>query len=187
MMNRPNSARTPTQVLRVAVWSLAIGLWLLPLVAMQFTAEVNWSGFDFLVWAIMLGSAGGLCELGLRISGSGAYRAGTAVAVMTGFFITWSNLAVGIIGNEDNPLNLIFFAVLLVGLIGTALARFEARGVARALTFTAVAQALTAMVALVADGAYIFVITAVFVAMWLFAAALFRKAADDARPTLAAG
>ena len=29
--------------LRVAVWVLAVGLFLLPLVAMQFTAEVKWA------------------------------------------------------------------------------------------------------------------------------------------------
>jgi hypothetical protein len=48
---------------------------------------------------------------------------------------------------------------------------------------TAAAQVLTAIVALVVDGAYIFLITAVFVAAWLFAAELFRRAAAATEAT----
>lgn len=172
----------PHKHVRIAIWSVALSLWLLPLVTMQFTAEMNWNGGDFMAWAIMLGVAAGLIDIATRVSGSGAYRTGAAVAVGTGFFITWSNLAVGIIGNEDNPLNQIFFAVLGIALFGALIVHFDAGRLVRVMQATAFAQALTAVVALVVDGAYIFVITAVFVAAWLFAAELFRRAAAALRP-----
>jgi hypothetical protein len=162
---------------RIAAWTLALGLWLLPLIAKQFTAEMQWTAFDFVVWAIMLGLAAGLFDLATRASGNGAFRLGAAVAIGTGFFITWSNLAVGIIGNENNPLNQIFFGVLAIAVFGALFVRFDAARLVRVMQVTAVAQALTAVVALVADGSYIFVITAIFVAAWLFAAELFRRAA----------
>ena len=162
---------------RIAAWLFALGLWLLPLVAMQFTAEVNWTASDFVVWAIMLGLAAGLFDLATRASGHGAFRLGAAIAIGTGFFITWSNLAVGIIGNEDNPLNQIFFVVLGIAVFGALFVRFDAARLVRVMEVTAAAQAVTAVIALAVDGAYIFFITGVFVAAWLFAAELFRRAA----------
>lgn len=160
------------------VWASAATLWLLPLLAAQISSEMDWSVSDFVVWAFMLGSAAGVYHLATRLSGNRAYRAGAAIAVATAFLITWSNLAVGIIGNEDNPLNLVFFAVLGIALPGALWVRFEARRMARVMQATALAQAATAIVALVVDGASVFVITAVLVALWLLSSALFRKAAQ---------
>ena len=173
----------PNHRWRIAAWSLAAGLWLLPLIAGQFTTEVNWSLGDFVAWAIMLALAAGLFDLATRVSGHGAFRLGAAVAIGTGFFITWSNLAVGIIGSENNPLNQIFFVVLGIAVFGALFVRFDAARLVRVMQVTAVAQILTAVVALVVDGAYIFVITGVFVAAWLFAAELFRRAAGASEAT----
>ena len=36
---------------------------------------------------------------------------------MAAFLLIWINLAVGIIGSEDNPANLMYGAVLLLGLV----------------------------------------------------------------------
>ncbi len=159
------------------VWVAAAALWLLPLLATRFSTEMDWSVFDFAVWALMLGAAAGLFHLATRLSGNRAYRAAAVIAVATGFFLTWSNLAVGIIGNEDHPLNLIFFAVLGLSLLGALAVRFQARRMVHVMQATALAQAATAIVALLADGTRIFVITGAFVALWLLSAALFRKAA----------
>jgi hypothetical protein len=49
------------------------------------------------------------------------------------------NLAVGIIGSEDNPANLMYGGVLAVGIIGAIIARFEPHGMARALVATTLA------------------------------------------------
>jgi hypothetical protein len=101
--------------LRIAIWGLAAALWLLPLVAMQFTDEVNWTTFDFVFWAGMLLVACAAHELVSRMSPSRAYRAGVGVAVVTGFLVVWVNGAVGMIGSEDNAWNLLFLVALVAG------------------------------------------------------------------------
>lgn len=100
---------------RIAVWGTAAFLLLLPLVAMQLTDEVTWDESDFIVIGAMLAVACGTYELAARMTGSSAYRAAVGVAVAAGFILVWLNLAVGIIGTEDNPANLMHGGVLAVG------------------------------------------------------------------------
>lgn len=164
--------------LRIAVWGAAALLLLLPLVAMRFTDEVAWTPADFIVMGAMLSAACGAYELATRMTGNRAYRAAVGVAVVAAFLLVWVNLAVGIIGNENNPANLLFAGVLAVGLIGALLARFQPRGMARAMVAMAVAQALVAVVVLVAGWDLKAVpITAFFAVAWLVAGWLFGRAA----------
>ena len=162
---------------RVAVWGAALALLLLPWMAMQFTAEVDWSLGDFLLFGAMLLAACGVMELGARMNGHLAYRAGIAVAAGTGFLLVWINLAVGILGSEHNPANLMFVGVLLVPAIGALAARFHARGMAWALAATAAAQAATAAIALALGYGYETLLVGVFIAAWTVSALLFRWAA----------
>ncbi len=173
---RPEPRRNP---LRWWVWGGAAGLLLLPLIAMQFTREVDWDGADFAVMAVMLAVLCGLYELGAWLGGAPAYRAGMGMAAGTGFLVVWVNLAVGMIGSEDNPYNLNFGLVLLIGLVGALLARFRPRGMALALVAAAALQALVAGIALVAgwdpQGA---ILSSGFVVPWLSAAWLFHVSAN---------
>ena len=98
---------------------------LLPLVAMGFTDEMNWGPADFLLFGAMLIGACGACELAARRSANAAYQAGVGVAAATAFILVWMNLAVGIIGDEGEPANLMFGAVLAIGVIAAAIARFR--------------------------------------------------------------
>ena len=167
---------------RIAVWSTAGVLLLLPLVAMQLgTPGVHWTASDFLVMGALLASACGLWEAGMRMSRNRAYRAAVAVAVLGGFLMTWINLAVGIIGNENNPLNALFFFVVLVGIAGALIARFRPPGMAQAMVAMAVAQAVVGVTTLLV-GEMTFVLSGFFAAVWLTAAWLFRKAAVQAVP-----
>lgn len=167
--------------LRPFIWGFALFLLLLPAVAMQFTPEVNWTASDFVIWGIMLTGACSLYELAARLSDNGFYRAGFGLAVVTGFLITWSNLAVGIIGNEDDIVNLVFFALLGCGFIGAALAGFRAKGMALVMTALGIAQLLISLVAFGAGwdfrGA---TVSLVFVGLWFTSAALFRQARGTA-------
>lgn len=162
---------------RIVLWSAAAALLLVPLVAMQFTDEVDWSAADFAVFGAMLAGAGGAFELAVGMTHNTAYRAAVAVALGAAFLLVWANGAVGIIGSEDNPANLMFGGVLVVGIVGAAVARLRARGMARALVVTALAQALVAVIAAASGAGYIFVATAFFCALWLASAWLFRRAA----------
>lgn len=59
---------------RRVVWGPAAFLLLLPLVAMQFTEEVNWGAVDFIAFGAMLLAACGAFELTTRLSGNSTYR-----------------------------------------------------------------------------------------------------------------
>ena len=172
---------------RMAPWAIATFIVLLPLVAMQFTNEVVWDGADFAVFGTMLFGACGAYELATRMTGNVAYRAAVGVAVVAAFILIWMNLALGIIGSEDDPANLMFGGVLAVGIFGAVVVRFQPHGMARALAATALAQALAGVIALIGGlgsaganwpGA-ILVLTGFFAALWLASAWLFRKAARE--------
>ena len=163
---------------RLAIWGAAALLLLLPLVAMQFTKEVNWTLSDFAVFGTMLVVACGTYELAARTTTNSPYRAAVGVAVVAAFILVWINLAVGIIGNEGNAANLMYGGVLAVGIIGAIIARARPHGMARTLVAMALAQALVAAIALVAGLGNTLILTVVFIALWLISAQLFRKAAQ---------
>ena len=78
---------------------LTVGLLLLiPLVAMQFTNEVNWSAFDFVVMGLLLLGTGLTCELVLRKVKSLKNRLIICAVILIAFFLVWAELAVGIFG-----------------------------------------------------------------------------------------
>ncbi|THK36406.1 hypothetical protein EHS39_19785 [Ensifer sp. MPMI2T] len=171
---------------RIAARTIAALVLLLPLVAMQFTDEVNWTETDFgFAGALIVGTAVTF-DLAARMANNKAYRAAVGVALAAAFLLIWINAAVGIIGSEDNPANMMYGAVLAVGIIGAVIARFEPNGMARAMFASALVQALVAMIAVIAGMGYpasppleILGVNALFVALWLISAWLFRKAARE--------
>jgi hypothetical protein len=178
---------------RTAAWGTAALLLLLPLLAMQVTDEVAWTVTDFAVFGAMLIAAGGTYDLAARMTGNTAYRAAVGVALAAAIILVWMNLAVGIIGTEDNPANLMYGGALAVGIIGAIIARFQPSGMARTLVAMALAQALIAVIAVIAGLGYpasppleILGVTALFAALWLMSAWLFRKAAHEQAPSGAA-
>jgi hypothetical protein len=164
---------------RVAGWSIAALLLLTPLVAMQFTDEVNWTGFDFIFAAVLIGGVGLVFELAVRSTRNIAYRAGVGVALAAAFLTVWVNAAVGMIGSEDNPYNLLFLGVVAVALVGAIAARFRAAGTAAAMAVAAIAQACLGIIGLSADlrGG---ILSTALASLWLLSAALFRAARDRA-------
>ncbi len=161
---------------RLLGWGGAALLLLLPLVAMQFTNEVNWSGSDFLVFGLMLAAAGGCIDFAARTMPNRAYLAGAALAVLTGFLMLWANAAVGIIGNESHPANLLFVGILAVGALGALLARGRPHGMVRAMAATAVAQVLVGIAVPLLGLGHIWPVTILFTALWLTSAGLFHHA-----------
>lgn len=68
----------------------------IPLIAMQFTNEVDWSPFDFAVMGTLLLGTGLLCELVLRKVKSLKQRLIILAVILIAFFLIWAELAVGI-------------------------------------------------------------------------------------------
>ena len=166
-------------------------LLLLPLLAMQITDEVVWDVADFAIAGALLFGTGLMYELVAGKAGNSAYRLGVGVALATALVLVWMNLAVGLIGSEDNPANLLYIGVLAVGFIGALIARLRPRAMARALFATALAQALVPVIALIiwkpsaaSSEALlgilgVFAVNALFVMLFVGSALLFRRASTE--------
>lgn len=116
-----------------------------------------------------------------------AYRIAAGLALVAAFLIVWLNAAAGLIGIEDDdPANVLYVEVLAIGSIGAIVARFQPRGLARALFATALAQALVGAIALkfpnTASSVQIVLLHGLFVALFAGAALLFRYAAREGFP-----
>lgn len=104
------------------------------------------------------------------------YRVAVGIAVAAALLVVWMQ---GAVATEDDSPGLMFFGVLVVGIIGAIIARFRPQGMARALFATAFAQALVAVIAMIAWKQYleILILSGFFIALWIGSALLFRKAA----------
>ena len=176
----------PQSLTRVALATVV--LLLIPLVAMQFDAGVNWTLFDFVAAGVMLFGAGCAFVLIARKWNNTAYRLGVGVAVAAGLLLVWANLAVGLVGSEDNPANLLYGGVLLVAGIGAIGAHFRPLGMSRAMFAAALTYALVTIVALffwkptgaaaepAVGMANVLGANAAFAALWVVAGWLFQRA-----------
>jgi hypothetical protein len=170
---------------RAVGWGAAALILLHPLVARQFTDQVKWDAFDFVTMGALLTCAGLGIELAARTSARPTYRLASAVAISAAFLLIVVNLAVGFLGSEDNPANLMFFGVLVVALTGSSLARFRPVGMMKAMIAAAAAQVFVGLTALIAGlgsagshGIYEVALgTSLFATLWLVSAWLFRRAA----------
>jgi hypothetical protein len=176
---------------RLVVWAAVVAfILLIPLLAMQFTDEVVWDLADFIVMGGLLFGVGLAYELVARRSEKTVYRGafGVGVGLAGAFLLFWVNGAVGIIGNEGQPANLMYGAVFAVGLIGSLMTRFKPRGMARTLFAAALTQMLVPVFALLiwpppvtswAPGVFgVFVLSAFFAMLFVVSALLFRRAGD---------
>ena len=83
-----------TDLLRVILATAC--LLLVPLVAMQFTREVNWTGFDFVVAAVLLGGTGTAWVLLSRLVRGARERKLLGLVLLGALLVVWAELAVGI-------------------------------------------------------------------------------------------
>ena len=165
---------------RLIGWAIPVGLLLIP-----WLARFPWTLSDFIFAGAMFGIVGGTFELAVRASGNRWYRGGAAIALGTAFLLVWINGAVGIIGDEGNPANLMFFVVIAIAISGAIVARFETAGMARAMTVAGAAQLLVALVALLMRlGANeppgltgVVILISIVASFWFLSAFCFRKAA----------
>jgi hypothetical protein len=174
----------------VGVFVATALLLLVPLVAMQVSDQVTWSLGDFVVAAALLVGAGLTYVLVASKAQSVAYRAAVGVAVFATLFLVWVSLAVGILGVEGDPADLMYLGVIAVGIIGAILARFEPAGMARAMFAAATAQVVVAAIALIigkqnspaSSLREVVGVNAMFTVLFLVSASLFRHSAQSQTP-----
>jgi len=171
---------------RIVGWGAAVALLAIPFIAMRFTSEVNWTASDFIFAGVLFALIGGAFELAVRASSSRFYRGGTALALLGTLLTIWANLAVGIVGSEDNPANLWFFAALLVGIAGAIIARFRAAGMSLVAFATAVSLWIAFAIASfgptdepLVSHTVEFAGISIFALLFITSAALFHKAAQS--------
>lgn len=183
MTNTASTEMSPrtTRFLRIAGWSLAVLLLIAPAVAMQFEGNgVNWNAGDFIIAGIAFAIVGGLFELTARASANFAYRIAVVLGVACGFLQLWINGAVGIIGNEDNPANWTYYAVVAMAAAGAIVAIGKPRDLMRAMLAAAGAQVIFSVLHAV-NGTPTPIIDGFFVALWIAAARLFARADREQR------
>lgn len=164
--------------------TVTILILLLPLTAMQFTDEVDWAVADFLVGGLLLLITGLSYEIISARSANTSQRGAIGLMLLTALLLIWMNLAVGIIGSENNPANWIYAGVLAIPLVGSIVSRLKATSMVWVMAATAFAQILALLIAM--SGGWgqedanwpwnIMAIHLVFILLWSAAGGLFYQA-----------
>ena len=163
---------------------------LIPLVAMQFTNEMNWSVGDFIVAGALLFGTGLTFELVSRRRSDITYKVAVGIAVGASLLLMWVNAAVGLIGSEANPANIMYFGVICVGIIGATAARLQPKGMANALFAMALAQIMVPVITLMfwkhlleepPGFAGVIMLTLFFVMLFGVSGLLFRQVSSNAQ------
>jgi len=117
-------------------------------------------------------------------TGKNANRSAIGVAVAAALMLIWLSLGVGIIGQDGDPANRMYFAVIAVGIAGALLSRFQAPGLARTLLAMALVQTLIALFAIFtglgqpwSGPLELLLLNGFFVVMFGVAASLFQRSA----------
>ena len=118
------------------------------------------------------------------MTGSRAYRAGVAAAVVTSFLTAWTT----IVRDDGNGIG--FFMLIMAAIVGAFAAWFRPAGMARTMAGVAVMQLLLGMLIATAPSTAsmpggstrALLSSAVFAALWLGSAALFRMASKSEAP-----
>ena len=169
---------------RLIVWVVIVVLILLIPLVMQLTNEVQWN--EAVAYGVMLLVAGGFYELWQWLkTRSNAYRFAFGVGLAGVILLGWVSGAVGIIGSENQPVNLMYWSVPAVLLIGSLISRFKPRGMAYTLFATALVQVIIPVVALIISPEVswgnvgvigVFVVNSIFATLLVVSALLFRRA-----------
>lgn len=166
-------------MLRAAL--VALGLLMVPFVASQMTPDWHWGvgGFVF-AYVVFFGTALAYGLIAKKM-GVWAYKAGVGLALVAGFALGWGSMVH--MSESENPANLVYFGVLMVGGVGAGLARLEARGMARALFAMAGVLAVVGVVAVTLPWdapsgpmQNVAVLHGIFVALFSASGLLFRHA-----------
>ena len=115
------------------------------------------------------------------------HKTALVLAIATALILFWVIGAVGVLGADGDPADLMYIGVLAVGVTGAIIVRFQPMGMARAMIATALAQTLVTVIALIIgkqDAPYMSVFEIVslngfFITLFLGSARLFQKSARE--------
>jgi len=82
----------------IIIPAVVIGMLCIPLVAMQFTQEVQWNLLDFVVAGVLLSATALLVEMAIRKIAKPVFRITVVSCVLLGLLLVWAELAVGLFG-----------------------------------------------------------------------------------------
>ena len=164
---------------RIAGWSAALALVLLPAIAMGFTDEVDWTAIDFVFAGVLIFSLGIGIEIAVRVGRSGVHSLGLGIAAIAGFLTLWANAAVGFIGAEGEPVNIAISLMVVVAAILTLAARFRPNVLRYVFAAVALGQIAAGLYATSAmpGRAVEWGVLIVFAGIWSAAALCFHRAA----------
>jgi asparagine N-glycosylation enzyme membrane subunit Stt3 len=159
----------------------------LPLLAMQFTDQVDWKLGDFIIMGVLIFGTGLSYVLAVRYATQLLYRAAMALALGTTLFMIWANLAVGLIGSGPHFGNLMYIGVVAVVLTGALRSKFNSEGMQRAIVYGVISLILLTVIALIArmdlytgsSTAEILGVNGFFAALYALSALFFRKAGQE--------
>jgi hypothetical protein len=155
---------------------VTVGVLMIPLWGSFYVDGWNWHWYSFVFLGAVVFSAAFTYQLVAGTVRNRAYRFAVGLAVATAFVLTWMNWIVTL---DANHLNVMYLGVVLIGLVGAAIARLRPAGMAFALGGMAIAQMLVPFIALVlwktrptAGG-----LNSVFIVLFAISALLFQRAA----------
>ncbi len=90
--------RTTSKQRLIATFGIIAFLLAIPLVAMQFTNEVDWKLGDFIIMGALLTATGLAIELVTRKVKTANGRILLTIAILIVLFLIWAELAVGVFG-----------------------------------------------------------------------------------------
>lgn len=159
---------------------------LIPLYGNRYIEGWNWSAFDFVFATVMVGGVQLAYEYLSKRAGM-VYKMAAGLMLAGAFLLIWINGAVGIIGDEDNGVNMMYFAVIATLFIGSFVSGFKSSGMMRTLYAAVVVQMLVPIVALTfarpemvkTPGIVgVFLLNAIFAMIFATSGRLFGKAAQ---------
>lgn len=115
-------------------------------------------------------------------------RPALGLSLFTSFLIVWMNAAVGIIGSEDNRINIIYYGLVSFSIIWVMIENYTLLGFARSMFASMIVTVLLGVSVMIAAGMngvsligliQIAVLNGIFAVLYGISALLFRKSAQN--------
>lgn len=170
---------------RFTIWAIITTLIIIIILTKQFISKIEWN--ETIAYILIILTIGAIYELWqlLKIHNR-TYRIALSVGIFGAFLILRVNGAVGIIGSEDNPANLMYWVVLLIMLIGSLISRFKEHWMSLTFFSAAIVQILIPIFALFIWPATVswgeagimgvFIFNSVFAGIFIISALFFQHA-----------